>query len=228
MTKNKNQIARKKAQNAKELLMKTNPEKLKIQQDKENATLERRNKLYEDEKQIVRLKNEEKLLLEETEKQNQKLQQIEIRKRNIITMWENVRSSEIENGTNFRIGSVLNEHHLISTLFQELEVVTIYMMTILWLIFKGTAYIDSSFNTNFNDDNKVLDQYKDNVNYVVIFEGSSSAEFEKYSLKGKVVYGKRFGETVNFSDTIIHHLYLPGIVMKKLIKIGFVTPVFHL
>jgi hypothetical protein len=208
--------------------MKTNPEKFKLLQEKEAAARERRNKRYEEEKAVLNSKREKEELLREEEHKRQKLLETEKKKKSLITMWEGVRETEISTGAflaNFRIGSVFNEQSLIATIFQEVEVVTVYMLTLMWIIFyKGNAYISSG---NLNANTSVLDQYKDSNDYTVMFEGRSQEIGSTYPFRGKVVFGKRIGEEVNFSDTDIPHHVLPGCVMKKLIADGFVTPVLR-
>ena len=211
------------AQNAQLQLKKTNPEKFKLLQEKEAAARERRSKRDEEEKAALNSKREKEELLRE---EGHKLPETEKKNKRLITMWEGVRATEISTGAflaNFRIGDVFNERSLISTLFQEVEVVTVYMMTLLWIIFyKGNAYISSG---DLNANTSVLDQYKDCNDYTVMFEGRSQEIGSTYPFQGKVVFGKRIGEKVNFSDTDVPHLVLPGCVMKKLIAAGFVTPV---
>lgn len=222
------------AQNAKLQLNKTNPEKFKLLQEKETIAHERRNKRDEDEKAILNSQLEKEQLLEKEEQllKEAEYKRVETEKRNyqLIKMWEDVRTTEISTGVflaNFRIGTVSNEYSLISTIFQGVDVVTIYMMTLLWIIFyNGNAYISSS-NEATGSATSVLEQYKDCKDYTVMFEGSSQEIGSTYPEKGEVVYGKRIGEKFNFSDTKIPHLVLPGSVMKKLIKTGFVTPYFH-
>lgn len=213
------------AQNAQLQLKKTNPEKFKLQQEKEAAARERRNKRDEEEKAVLNSQREKEQLLKEEEHKRQKLLETEKKNERLVTMWEGMRATEIPKGAflaNFRIGDAFNEHSLVATLFQEVEVVTVYMMTLLWIIFyKGNAYISSG---DLNANTSVLDQYKDCNDYTVMFEGRSQ-EIGTYLFQGEVVFGKRIGEKVNFSDTNVPHLVLPGCVMKKLIAAGFVTPV---
>jgi hypothetical protein len=211
--------------NAELQLRKTNPEKLKLLQQEEAADRERRNKRDEEEKAALNSKLEKEKLFREEEYKRQKLLETEKKKKRIIEMWERVRAIEISTGgflANFRIGSVLNEQSLIATLLQEVDVVTVEMMTLLWIIFsKGKAYISSS---DLDANTSILDQYKDCNDYTVMFEGRSQ-EIGTYPFRGKVVFGTRIGEEVNFSDTDVPHLVLPGCVMKKLITAGIVTPV---
>jgi hypothetical protein len=222
------------AQNAKLLLKKTNLVEFNRLQEKETIAYERRNKRDKDEKAILNSQLEKEQLLKKEEQllKEAEYKRVETEKRNyqLVKMWEDVRTTEISNGgflANFRIGNVSNEHSFISTLFQEVEVVTIYMMTLLWIIFyNGNAYISSSSETT-GSNTSVLEQYKDCKDYTVMFEGRSQEIGSTYPEKGEVVYGKRIGEKFNFSDTDVPHLVLPGSVMKKLIKTGFVTPYFH-
>ena len=224
-----NKNARKKriaAQNAQLQLKKTNPEKFKLLQDKEAAARKSRNKRYEEEKAVLNSKYEKEQLLKEEEQKHHKLLKTNKKNARLFTMWEAVRATEISTGASFakiRIGDTFNEHSFVATLFQEVEVVTVYMMTLLWIIFyKGNAYISSG---DVDDNTSVFDQYKDCNNYTVMFEGRSQEIGSSYPFRGKVVFGKRIGEKVNFSDTDVPHLVLPGCVMKKLIEAGFVTPV---
>jgi hypothetical protein len=221
------------AQNAKLQLKKTNPEKFKLLQEKENIAHERRNKRDEDEKAILNSQLEKEQLLKKEEQllKEAESKRMEIEKKNdhLIKMWEFARITQISNGgflANFRIGNVSNEHSLILTIFQEVEVVTIDMMNILWIIFyNGNAYISSSSETT-GSNTSVLEQYKDCKHYSVIFEGCSQEIGPICPEKGEIVYGKRIGQKFNFSDTDVPHLGLPGSVIKKLIKTGFVIPYF--
>jgi hypothetical protein len=129
-------------------------------------------------------------------------------------MWES-----LKNGKKFNTDSIFNDNYLILTLFQEVEVVTLCMLFLLFEIFKGTSYISSGVNTN------ILDQYKDDIklNCMTVINNGTLPE----SFRGRVVYGKRIGEPVNFSSIYSSRETLPGIVMKKLIVKELVIPIIY-
>ena len=191
-----------------------NPEKFKVLLDKENSSRERNKKLYEEKQKDIKDKREKDLVLKKTEEEEKKKNQERIKNENLIANWE---KTKIKNNVKFHIN---DETSLILTLFQGVSDVTLEMLSLLLLIFSQQAYISCSVKTN------VLDNYKDDNKYTVMFQGKSM-EMTPQTFKGKVVYGKKIENSVDFSDIYSPHLILPGIIMKKLIEKEIVIPVLY-